>query len=142
VPLVSRETHQAARAVGRPTLIIADLQVRFTVSGGGAVRPPTGSWPTVSRETRDAGREADGRETLVNASQFELTTDRDEAFGFAKQSSVRRPGAPARLADTSWNEGELAAGTRYHTLETLRAFGTDRPAVAGEDEAAARHLTG
>lgn len=43
----------------------------------------------------------------------------------------------ARLVDASMIEARFEAGTRYHMLETLRAFGLDRLTAAGEDEAAA-----
>jgi tetratricopeptide (TPR) repeat protein len=46
----------------------------------------------------------------------------------------------ARLVDTSMIEARFEGGTRYHMLETLRAFGLDRLAAAGEDEAAAGRL--
>ena len=45
--------------------------------------------------------------------------------------------ALAHLVDASMIEAEFAEGTRYRMLETLRAFGLDRLAAAGEDEAAA-----
>jgi predicted ATPase len=48
--------------------------------------------------------------------------------------------ALARLVDASMIEAHFSGGTRYRMLETLRAFGLDRLAAAGEDEAAARHL--
>ncbi|MGN9913776.1 BTAD domain-containing putative transcriptional regulator [Phytohabitans sp. LJ34] len=43
----------------------------------------------------------------------------------------------ARLVDASMLEADFEAGTRYRMLETLRAFGLDRLAAAGEEEAAA-----
>lgn len=46
----------------------------------------------------------------------------------------------ARLVDASMIEADFEAGTRYRMLETLRAFGLDRLAAAGEDDAAARRL--
>ncbi|WP_173064066.1 BTAD domain-containing putative transcriptional regulator [Phytohabitans houttuyneae] len=48
--------------------------------------------------------------------------------------------ALARLVDASMVEAHFGAGTRYRMLETLRAFGLDRLAAAGEAEAAAAHL--
>jgi predicted ATPase len=39
----------------------------------------------------------------------------------------------ARLVDASVLEADFSAGTRYRMLETLRAFGLDRLAAAGED---------
>jgi predicted ATPase len=51
------------------------------------------------------------------------------------------PGALlSRLVDASMVEPEFAAGTRYRMLETLRAFGLDRLAAAGEDQVAERRL--
>ena len=53
----------------------------------------------------------------------------------------RDPGSVlARLVDASMLDAELAGGTRYRMLQTLRAFGLDRLAAAGEDEAAAEYL--
>ncbi|MFI7442909.1 AfsR/SARP family transcriptional regulator [Nonomuraea indica] len=48
--------------------------------------------------------------------------------------------ALARLVDTSMIEAAFEGGTRYRMLETLRAFGLDRLAAAGEDEAAAERM--
>jgi predicted ATPase/DNA-binding SARP family transcriptional activator len=44
----------------------------------------------------------------------------------------------ARLVDTSVIDAGFDGGTRYRMLETLRAFGLDRLAAAGEDDDAAR----
>ena len=44
----------------------------------------------------------------------------------------------SRLVDASMVDADFADGTRYRMLETLRAFGLDRLAAAGEDERAAR----
>jgi len=49
-------------------------------------------------------------------------------------------GVLARLVDASMIEVTFRGGTRYSMLETLRAFGLDRLAAAGEAEAAARWL--
>ena len=46
----------------------------------------------------------------------------------------------ARLVDTSMVDVAFEGGTRYRMLETLRAFGLDRLAEAGEEDAAARWL--
>jgi predicted ATPase/DNA-binding SARP family transcriptional activator len=46
----------------------------------------------------------------------------------------------ARLVDASMIDVDFAAGTRYRMLQTLRAFGLDRLAAAGEDEAAAGRM--
>jgi predicted ATPase/DNA-binding SARP family transcriptional activator len=46
----------------------------------------------------------------------------------------------ARLVDASMIDATFEGGTRYRMLETLRAFGLDRLAAAGEDEAAAGRL--
>lgn len=48
--------------------------------------------------------------------------------------------ALARLVDTSMIDARFEGGTRYRMLETLRAFGLDRLAAAGEDEAAAGRM--
>lgn len=46
----------------------------------------------------------------------------------------------AHLVDASMLDADFTAGTRYRMLETLRAFGLDRLAAAGEQDAAAGHL--
>ncbi|HEY5150714.1 MAG TPA: BTAD domain-containing putative transcriptional regulator [Mycobacterium sp.] len=46
----------------------------------------------------------------------------------------------AHLVDASMIDADLAGGTRFRMLETLRAFGLDRLAAAGEDGAAADHF--
>lgn len=46
----------------------------------------------------------------------------------------------ARLVDASMIDARFEGGTRYHILETLRAFGLDRLAAAGEDWAAAGRM--
>ncbi|HWM59534.1 MAG TPA: BTAD domain-containing putative transcriptional regulator [Pseudonocardia sp.] len=46
----------------------------------------------------------------------------------------------SRLVDTSMIDAEFGSGTRYRMLETLRAFGLDRLAAAGEDDSAGGHL--
>jgi predicted ATPase/DNA-binding SARP family transcriptional activator len=46
----------------------------------------------------------------------------------------------SRLVDTSMVDVEFADGTRYRMLETLRDFGLDRLAAAGEDDGAAERL--
>jgi predicted ATPase/DNA-binding SARP family transcriptional activator len=46
----------------------------------------------------------------------------------------------AHLVDASMIETDFAGGTRYRMLETLRAFGLDRLAATGEDEAATASL--
>ncbi|GAA4684668.1 hypothetical protein GCM10023215_19440 [Pseudonocardia yuanmonensis] len=45
-------------------------------------------------------------------------------------------GVLAHLVDASLLDADFTGGTRYRMLETLRAFGTDRLAAAGEQEAA------
>jgi predicted ATPase len=49
-------------------------------------------------------------------------------------------GVLARLVDASMIDAHFGVGTRYRMLATLRVFGLDRLAAAGEDEAAARHM--
>ena len=46
----------------------------------------------------------------------------------------------ARLVDASMIDADFEGGTRYRMLETLRAFGLDRLAATGEDEAAAGRM--
>ncbi len=46
----------------------------------------------------------------------------------------------SRLVDASMIDADFADGTRYRMLETLRAFGRDRLAAAGEDDEACRHM--
>ncbi|WP_117212165.1 BTAD domain-containing putative transcriptional regulator [Allorhizocola rhizosphaerae] len=48
----------------------------------------------------------------------------------------------ARLVDASMLDADFGAGTRYRMLETLRDFGLDRLAAAGEREAAIKLLLG
>ncbi|MGH3879135.1 MAG: ATP-binding protein, partial [Actinophytocola sp.] len=48
--------------------------------------------------------------------------------------------ALSRLVDASMIDAEFTGDTRYRMLETLRAFGLDRLAAAGEDDAAATVL--
>ena len=48
--------------------------------------------------------------------------------------------ALARLVDASMIDATFEGTTRYRMLETLRAFGLDRLAAAGEDKAAAERL--
>ncbi|MFF5207541.1 BTAD domain-containing putative transcriptional regulator [Streptosporangium sp. NPDC000396] len=48
--------------------------------------------------------------------------------------------ALARLVDASMIDAHFEGGTRYRMLETLRAFGLDRLAAAGEEEAAAGRM--
>jgi len=48
--------------------------------------------------------------------------------------------ALARLVDTSMIDAHFERGTRYRMLETLRAFGLDRLAAAGESAAAAGRM--
>ncbi len=46
----------------------------------------------------------------------------------------------ARLVDTSMMDATFQGRTRYRMLETLRSFGLDRLAAAGEDKPAAQYL--
>jgi predicted ATPase/DNA-binding SARP family transcriptional activator len=46
----------------------------------------------------------------------------------------------SRLVDASMIDADFEGGTRYRMLETLRAFGLDRLAAAGEDDDAARRM--
>jgi predicted ATPase len=48
----------------------------------------------------------------------------------------------SRLVDASMIEAEFVSGTRYRMLETLRAFGLDRLAAAGEEDDAAGRMLG
>ncbi|MGH3786419.1 MAG: ATP-binding protein, partial [Pseudonocardiaceae bacterium] len=48
----------------------------------------------------------------------------------------------ASMIDAVFDGGSGGGGTRYRMLETLRAFGLDRLAAAGEDESAARCMLG
>ena len=74
------------------------------------------------------------------------------ADGFDLESAERiagdlgLPGDPgsllARLVDASMVDVDFAAGARYRMLETLRAFGADRLAAAGERDEAERCLIG
>jgi predicted ATPase len=46
----------------------------------------------------------------------------------------------ARLVDASMVEADFSSGTRYRMLETLRTYGLDRLAAAGESDTAAERL--
>jgi predicted ATPase/DNA-binding SARP family transcriptional activator len=60
--------------------------------------------------------------------------------GSVDAGSVDPASVLARLVDASMIGAEFEGGTRYRLLDTMRAFGLDRLAAAGEDEAAAGHL--
>jgi hypothetical protein len=68
----------------------------------------------------------------------------DDAERLAADLGLRSdPGTVlSRLVHASMIEPEFTGGTRYRMLETLRAFGLDRLAAAGEDDDAARRLLG
>jgi predicted ATPase/DNA-binding SARP family transcriptional activator len=68
--------------------------------------------------------------------------DLDTAESFAAElAPEREPGdVLARLVDASMIVASFEDGTRYRMLETLRAFGLDRLAATGEDEAAGRRF--
>ncbi|MGW7477934.1 BTAD domain-containing putative transcriptional regulator [Nonomuraea muscovyensis] len=81
----------------------------------------------------------DERRLFRHLSVFPDGVDLDTAERLAAGLGLRSdPGsALARLVDTSMIDARFEGGTRYRMLETLRAFGLDRLAAAGEDEAAA-----
>ena len=81
----------------------------------------------------------DERRLFRQLSMFPDGVDLDTAERLAADSGVAGdPGSVlARLVDASMIEAEFVARTRYRMLDTLRAFGMDRLAAAGEDAVAA-----
>src|SRR5690606_25211649 len=125
VPSVSRETHEAARAVGRPTL----SSMTYRPDARSAATKSPVRLQAYGRPFHVKLSEKPMAEARVNAPTVRPHHRPRRSLRLATNSSVRRPSAPARLADTSWIEGSSPPGTRYHTLWRLRAFGADRLAA-------------
>jgi predicted ATPase/DNA-binding SARP family transcriptional activator len=87
---------------------------------------------------------ADERRLFRHLSVFVDGVDLDTAERIAADLGLGTdPGsALSRLVDASMIDAEFDGGTRYRMLETLRAFGLDRLAAAGEDDAAATAMVG
>ena len=91
---------------------------------------PPSSGPTSSSTRTNSGL---FRHLAVFVDGVELDTAEQLAAG---QCPGRDPGSVlARLVDASMLEAAFTGGTRYRMLETLRAFGLDRLAAAGDDDA-------
>ncbi|GAA2858463.1 hypothetical protein GCM10010517_16910 [Streptosporangium fragile] len=84
----------------------------------------------------------DERRLFRHLSVFVDGVDLDTAERLAAHLGLESdPGSVlARLVDASMIDARFEGGTRYHMLETLRAFGLDRLAAAGEDRAAAERM--
>ena len=84
----------------------------------------------------------DERRLFRHLSVFVDGLDLDAAERLAADLCVESdPGSVlARLVDSSMIQPEFEGRTRYRMLETLRAFGLDRLAAAGEAEDAAEHM--
>ena len=134
---------------GCPRFSLADLHARLDraldLLGGG--RPSGDARHRTLRATVEWSYQLlteDERRLFRHLSVFVDGVDLDAAERLAADLGLRqRPGnrALARLVDASMIDAEFDAGTRYRMLETLRAFGLDRLAAAGEeDDAAGRML--
>ena len=137
-------------AAGRlSTFSVEDLRGRLDRSLDllGSGRPSTDARHRTLRATVEWSYQLlteDERRLFRHLSVFVDGVDLDAAERLAADLSLRSdPGSVlAHLVDASMIDADFAVGTRYRMLETLRAFGLDRLAAAGEDEAAAGHLLG
>ena len=135
-------------AAGRlSTFSLADLHERLDRSLDllGGARPDADARHRTLRATVEWSYQllAEDERALFRAlSVFVDGVDLTAAEAVAADLGVRRdPGAVlARLVDASMIEVTFDGRTRYRMLETLRAFGLDRLAAAGEDHAAERRL--
>ncbi|MGW8952607.1 BTAD domain-containing putative transcriptional regulator [Streptomyces sp. NPDC055709] len=84
----------------------------------------------------------DERRLFRQLSVFADGVDLDTAERLAAELGLENdPGSTlARLVDASVLDASFEGATRYRMLDTLRAFGQDRLAAAGEDEAAAERM--
>lgn len=134
-------------AAGRlSTFSLADLRGRLDRSldllGG---RPSADSRHRTLRATVEWSYRLlteDERRLFRHLSVFVDGVDLDTAERLAADLGLAGdPGsALARLVDASMIDATFEGGTRYRMLETLRTFGLDRLAAAGEDKAAAERL--
>ncbi|WP_151484749.1 AfsR/SARP family transcriptional regulator [Streptomyces albicerus] len=135
-------------AAGRlSTFSLADLRGRLDRSldllGGSS--PSTDSRHRTLRATIEWSYQLlteDERRLFRHLSVFVDGVDLDTAERLAADVGLESdPGSTlARLVDASMIEASFEGTTRYRMLETLRAFGLDRLAAAGEDKAAAERL--
>ncbi|MEU7895951.1 BTAD domain-containing putative transcriptional regulator [Nonomuraea sp. NPDC049152] len=135
-------------AAGRlSTFSLTDLRGRLDRSldllGGG--RPSADSRHRTLRATLEWSYRlltADERRLFRHLAVFADGVDLDTAERLAADLALDGdPGSVlARLVDASMIDAQFDDGTRYRMLETLRAFGLDRLAAAGEDQAAAERM--
>lgn len=135
-------------AAGRlSTFSLADLRSRLDRSldllGGG--RPSGDPRHRTLRATVEWSYQLlsdDERRLFRHLAVFVDGVDLDTAERLAADLGLQGdPGSVlARLVDASMIDAHFEGGTRYRMLETLRAFGLDRLAAAGEDEAAAGRM--
>ncbi|MEV4163431.1 BTAD domain-containing putative transcriptional regulator [Nonomuraea dietziae] len=135
-------------AAGRlSTLSLADLRGRLDRSldllGGG--RPSADSRHRTLRATIEWSYQLlteDERRLFRHLSVFPDGVDLDTAERLAAELGLDSdPGsALARLVDASMIDASFQGTTRYRMLETLRAFGLDRLAAAGEEKAAVERM--
>ncbi|MET9343257.1 BTAD domain-containing putative transcriptional regulator [Nonomuraea sp. NPDC003804] len=135
-------------AAGRlSTFSLTDLRDRLDRSldllGGG--RPSADSRHRTLRATIEWSYQLltpDERRLFRQLSVFADGVDLETAERLAAELGLDSdPGSVlARLVDASMIEACFGGGTRYRMLETLRAFGLDRLAAAGEQEAAAGRM--
>ncbi|MGW7364161.1 BTAD domain-containing putative transcriptional regulator [Streptomyces sp. NPDC054841] len=135
-------------AAGRlSTFSLADLRDRLDRSldllGGGS--PGADSRHRTLRATMEWSYQLlteDERRLFRHLSVFADGVDLDTAERLAADLGLESdPGSVlARLVDASMIDASFEGATRYRMLETLRAFGLDRLAAAGEHDAAAERL--
>ncbi|MFC4468419.1 BTAD domain-containing putative transcriptional regulator [Streptomyces xiangluensis] len=135
-------------AAGRlSTFSLADLRGRLDRSldllGGGS--PSADSRHRTLRATVEWSYQLlteDERRLFRHLSVFVDGVDLDTAERLAAGLGLESdPGSTlARLVDASMVEASFEGATRFRMLETLRAFGLDRLAAAGEDKAAAERM--
>jgi predicted ATPase/DNA-binding SARP family transcriptional activator len=135
-------------AAGRlSTFSLADLHARLDraldLLGGG--RPSGDARHRTLRATVEWSYQLlseDERRLFRHLSVFVDGVDLDAAERLAADLGLQTdPGTVlSRLVDASMIEAEFVSNTRYRMLETLRAFGLDRLAAAGEDDEAVRGM--
>jgi predicted ATPase len=135
-------------AAGRlSTFSLADLRGRLDRSldllgGGGPSGDPRHRTLRATIEWSYQLLTEDERRMFRQLSVFVDGVDLDTAERLGADLGLESdPGSVlARLVDGSMIDANFEGGTRYRMLETLRAFGLDRLAAAGEDKAAAGRM--